>query len=522
MKYKLFVALFVMAFTLSNAQNSTDEFFKRTDAFFKSYVKNGQVAYQRLSENNSDLKEIIKISNSLNVDKNNQEEYKSFWINVYNLGVIEQIVDNYPVNSPMQISGFFDGNKRDLGGKEITLNDIENKMLRADFKDPRFHFVLVCGAVSCPPIVNYAYTPELLESQLETQTKLALNNTDFIKSSNEKTEISEIFSWYKKDFGSSKANVTAFINTYRANKITKDFSYYSYNWQLNDQENLEESTTDVLEKELSNVQSFTPSKLLSKGQFDVKWFNSVFTQTKSADSNSNISSGNPRESFFTSTLEFYYGISENSRINIGFIGQGRANTFGDSNALSVFNLEDNGAEAGTDARSGITTIAPSVRIQPFASVANFSITSSFFFPIFEKNKNLFLDKDSYVWETKFFFDHTFGNNQWQVFTEVDLAFNFGDEGDGEEFANDSLGLPISAFLSYFPTDKSTVFVSAQQTYLIDLGNDFEQNFTSIGLGGKYQVTDRINVEASYGRFVAGKNTGIGESFSIGLRYLSAN
>jgi len=33
----------------------------------------------------------------------------------------------------------------------------------------------------------------------------------------------------------------------------------------------------------SNIQKYTPSKLIGKGQWDVKWFNNLYTQTKSAN-----------------------------------------------------------------------------------------------------------------------------------------------------------------------------------------------------------------------------------------------
>ncbi len=476
MKQSLLVSFFLITITFVNAQNKASQFFNKADVFFKTYIKNGSVDYGKLHNNKTSLQALIDLSNQIEVEITDANTYKAFWINVYNLGVIEQIVANYPVNSPLEISGFFEKNKRQLGGENITLNAIENKLLREQFKEPRFHFVLVCGAVSCPPIVNYAYTPDSLENQLEKQTKLALNNKDFIKVKGSETEISEIFSWYKQDFGNSKKNIAAFINKYRTLKIDKSFGYYTYNWQLNEvkKESISNTIGSIDEgRVLSNVQTFTPSKLLAKHQFDVKWFNSLYTQTRAANSNGDITSGIARDNFFTSTLEFYYGITDNARVNVGFITQGRSNTFQGRDPFTVFEFEDNAFEEGT-ARSGITTLAPSVRIQPFGSVPNFSFTSSVFFPLFEEDKPRgFLDKNSIFWETKFFFDHTFGANQWQIFTEVDLGFNFGDEGGGENFANNSLGLPISAFLSYFPSNKSTVFVNGQQFFLIDLGNNFD-------------------------------------------------
>jgi len=273
----------------------------------------------------------------------------------------------------------------------------------------------------------------------------------------------------------------------------------------------------------SNIQEYTPSKLLKKGQWDIKFFNSIYTQTESTDEGS-TSVTIPRQTFFTNTTEIYTGISDNSRINVGLIFQIRANTFGGAGALEVFNFENN----GQDTRSGFTTIAPSIRIQPFKSLSNFSLTSSFYFPIFEDKPNAsYLDKRSYFWETKFFYDKTFSGGDWQIFTEADFGFNFGEKSEdanpldsnvSERFANNSLFLPVSVFLSYFPNSKTTVFVNTQQAFLIDLGNNFSQNSTSLGFGAKYQLSDILNVETSFGKIVRGSNfQGLGQTFSLGLR-----
>lgn len=278
---------------------------------------------------------------------------------------------------------------------------------------------------------------------------------------------------------------------------------------------------DEATDEKSNIQEYTPSKLLKKGQWDIKFFNSIYTQTERTDAGS-TSVDIARETFFTNTTEIYTGISNNSRINIGFIFQVRSNTFGGAGALDVFKFEDNNS-----ARSGLTTIAPSIRVQPFKNISNFSFTSSIYLPIFEDKANApYLDKRSVFWETKFFFDKTFGQDKWQVFTQADFGFNFGEKSEdadadsnaGERFANNSLFLPVGVFLSYFPTAKSTVYVNTKQAFLIDLGNDFSQNSTSVGVGSKYQLSDVLNVEASFDKFVRGNNfQGLGQTFSIGLR-----
>jgi len=275
----------------------------------------------------------------------------------------------------------------------------------------------------------------------------------------------------------------------------------------------------------SNIQEYTPSKLLKKGQWDIKLFNSFYTQTERTDVRSK-SVKIDRETFFTSKLEVFTGISKSNRINIGVILQTKSNTYGGAGALDVLSFKDDRKTT----RNGLSSVAPSIKIQPLKNVSNFSLQTSFHIPLFEDVPGApYLDKRSYVWETKFFYDKSFGADKFQFFGEVDFGYNFGEHRDdadplteniGERFANNSLTLPLSAFISYFPSSKVTVFVSAQQSFLIGLGNDFEQNYTQFGVGGKYQLTKMLNLETSFGKIVRGNNfQGLGQTFSLGVRAL---
>ncbi len=215
---------------------STTTFFNKTNEFLNEFVSEGKVNYATLKADATKLEEVLSIAESISIYKKNELEYQAFWINVYNLSVIKGIVDNYPIKSPLNKAGFFEKIKHNVGGKSITLNDIENKLLRAQFNDARFHFVLVCGAIGCPPLTNNVYLPTTLEAQLEKQTKIALNGS-FLKVNTKKKLVqgSEILKWYKGDFTMNGMSEIDFINQYRTEKIPSNFklSYFTYNWNLN-------------------------------------------------------------------------------------------------------------------------------------------------------------------------------------------------------------------------------------------------------------------------------------------------
>ena len=267
---------------------------------------------------------------------------------------------------------------------------------------------------------------------------------------------------------------------------------------------------DSTKVEQTNIQNYTPSKLLEKGKIDFKWFNGLYTQTK-AESNGTISDV-PRSTFFTTSLEVFTGASNNKKFNVGLIVEYRYNIFEfqDNPLISFINSDDK-------IRSGLSHIAPSVKIAPFSALPRFSIQSSFFIPVFDKetNENGFLAQKSYIWQNRFFYDYTFKGNKFQLFSELGTRYFFGDKEEG--FANNSLELAPGVFLSYFPTNKFTVLTFIQHAQLLDLGNDFEQNYTAVGVGAKYQLTKVLNLETLYSKFVRGNDTGLGQSFNLGLR-----
>ena len=275
------------------------------------------------------------------------------------------------------------------------------------------------------------------------------------------------------------------------------------------------------DQEKSVIQEYTPSKLLNKGQWDIKWFNNLYTQTKSTFSDGK----EPRQTFFTSTIDVFTGLSESSSFNVGLLLEFRSNVINDRSALDVFSFD---GERGT-ARSGFTSFAPAVKFNPIKSVSNFTIQTAFHIPLVdqETDDGVFLDQKGFIFQNRFFYDYTFPGDKWQLFTELNTEYNFGkkavqdanfDTVEGS-FANNSLNITPGVFISYFPSPKFTILGLMQHSQRIDTGNDFEQDFTAIGGGAKYQLTKSLNIETLYTNFIRGNNTGLGQTFNIGLRAL---
>ena len=269
------------------------------------------------------------------------------------------------------------------------------------------------------------------------------------------------------------------------------------------------SQEEEIKEDKNNIQVFTPSKLLNQGQWDIKWFNNLYTENKFADSNGDKQSKD-RENYFTSSLEVFTGISQNNRVNIGGIFEFRSNSIAGQDALSVFNFSNS-----DDSRVGLSSFAPAIKIQPFKNIGNFSVQTALHIPLIENEveNGVFLDQTAWTFQNRFFYDYTFPSGDWQLFTELNTEYHFGNE---ESFADKTFGITPGVFLSYFPNQDITVLGFVQ--HLQRFGN-FTQNFTALGFGGKYQLSQVLNLEVLYSNFVRGTDNGLGQSFNLGLRAL---
>ncbi len=229
--------------TVEKEKNDTETGIKQTidhriwNNLLMKYVSvAGKVNYAGIKENKGELEKYLDLlSNNPPLSSWSDSDQLSYWINAYNAFTIRLIIDNYPLKS---ITKLHDGKPWDvmwitIGSKTYSLNQIENEIIRPQFKEPRIHFAVNCAAVSCPPLTNKAYTANNLEQILEENTKAFINNPQFNTITGEKVEISKIFDWYKDDFG----DLIHFLNMYTKREIKRNvvIKFKEYNWALNNQ-----------------------------------------------------------------------------------------------------------------------------------------------------------------------------------------------------------------------------------------------------------------------------------------------
>ena len=205
------------------------------DSLLQQYVsESGQVNYKGLKADKKSLDAYCQSLSDQPVQDNwSREEQMAYWINAYNAFTLKLIVDNYPTKSILNFDGgkTWDVKRIKIGDKKYSLNNIENDILRPQFKDARIHFALNCAAKSCPPLWNRAYTAENLETSLEARAKAFINNPDFNSISAGKAVVSKIFDWYAADFGDLKKYLNRYART--PLKGSAAVTFEEYNWELN-------------------------------------------------------------------------------------------------------------------------------------------------------------------------------------------------------------------------------------------------------------------------------------------------
>jgi hypothetical protein len=205
------------------------------DALLQKYVTtDGKVNYKGLATEKVALDAYCRsLSDQPLQDTDSREEKMAYWINAYNAFTLKLIVDNYPARSIMNFDGgkTWDIKRIRIGDKKYSLNNLENDILRPQFKDARIHFAVNCAAKSCPPLWNRAYTAANLEAALETRTRAFINDPNFNTLRAGRVQVSKIFEWYAADFGDLKK----FLNRYSEVKINDNavVVFNDYNWDLN-------------------------------------------------------------------------------------------------------------------------------------------------------------------------------------------------------------------------------------------------------------------------------------------------
>ena len=172
----------------------------------------------------------------------------AYWVNLYNAVTVKLVLDHYPVGSITDISispgwfafGPWDKKLLTIEGERVSLNDIEHRILRPIWRDPRIHYAVNCASLGCPNLQPAPYTPERADAMLTEGARAYVNHPRGAHFSFLGLTVSSIYHWYKDDFGGTDAGVISHMKKYAAPALAArlekavSIAGHDYDWSLNE------------------------------------------------------------------------------------------------------------------------------------------------------------------------------------------------------------------------------------------------------------------------------------------------
>lgn len=178
----------------------------------------------------------------------------AYYVNAYNALIFHGVLERGPEEDSVWTGGlvsgyaFFVGMKVTVGGHQTNLRQLENKVIRERYADPRIHAALNCASLGCPRLPREVFAPETLDAQLDAAMKEFVGEERNVRpiDSTRTVELSKIFDWFASDFldyekgqGNAKPDLIDYVNRYRdaASQIPEDYKirFLEYDKRLNQQ-----------------------------------------------------------------------------------------------------------------------------------------------------------------------------------------------------------------------------------------------------------------------------------------------
>ena len=172
------------------------------------------------------------------------------YANLYNALTVRLIVEKYPVESITSIRpnllsiGPWKQDMITVEGEKLSLDNIEHDILRKQFDDPRVHYAVNCASIGCPNLRRSAWIAETLDKDLDDAARAYINHPRGVTiRSDGRLKVSNIYKWFREDFGDSEAGVIEHLLQYadpdlaEAIRARPDIADHGYDWSLNDTKN---------------------------------------------------------------------------------------------------------------------------------------------------------------------------------------------------------------------------------------------------------------------------------------------
>lgn len=206
------------------------------------------VDYGNLEQKDYDqLKHYINNMSQIDINNYNRQEQLAYWINLYNALTVQTVADYYPIANIQEIRispglfsvGPWGANLIVVKNTPLSLDDINNRIIRPIWNDPRAHYALNDATIGGPNLSKQVYQGALLEEQLNQAAHTYINSLRGVQVIEGKLILSKIYDWYEEDFGGTKQDVIKHLQQFAKEPLLSQLKHinsidsYIYNWHIN-------------------------------------------------------------------------------------------------------------------------------------------------------------------------------------------------------------------------------------------------------------------------------------------------
>lgn len=206
------------------------------------------VDYEHLTADDLHLiKSYLASMAQININNYNRAEQLAYWINVYNALTVQTVANYYPVTTIQEVNispglfsvGPWGANLIAIKDTSLTLDDINNRIIRPIWNDPRTHYALNNASIGAPNLSKKAYQGHRLEEQLNEAASQYINSLRGVSVIEGRLIISKLYDWYEEDFGGTKQGVLAHLLQFAKEPLQSQLKHintvdsYVYNWHIN-------------------------------------------------------------------------------------------------------------------------------------------------------------------------------------------------------------------------------------------------------------------------------------------------
>jgi hypothetical protein len=198
-------------------------------------------------EDRAALKAYLGVLAATSVSRLNRTEQFAFWVNLYNALTVSTVLEHYPVKSIRDIDispGLFSvgpwGAKMiHVEDMPLSLDDIEHRILRPLWRDPRTHYALNCASLGCPNLQAHAYRAQTLDADLDAAARAYVNSPRGARFEGGHLLVSRLYQWYVADFGGNDVGIITHLTRYAQPDLARQLATFhaiedgGYDWSLN-------------------------------------------------------------------------------------------------------------------------------------------------------------------------------------------------------------------------------------------------------------------------------------------------